>query len=173
LVVFATDRSPTETTAILNGTRDLAFLRVSRGFASMDEKGNAFVDGAATQEVMSAGEAATNKLTWLTDYAADAAQADRPHVAAISGDQAVVLWERWTGTADRQSMFAGTQGLVLGTDGVVKVMPKPVSDRHLLRGDDLVSLGAQAVFVSGQGASKKLTLNLVGPDLAVTAVDLP
>jgi len=173
LVVFATDRSPTETTAILNGTRDLAFLRVSRGFASMDEKGNAFVDGAATQEVMSAGEAATNKLTWLTDYAADAAQADRPHVAAISGDQVVVLWERWTGTADRQSMFAGTQGLVLGTDGVVKVMPKPVSERHLLRGDDLVSLGAQAAFVSGQGASKKLTLNLVGSDLAVTAVDLP
>lgn len=173
LVVFTTDRSPTETTAILNGTRDLAFLRVSRGFATMDEKGTAFVDGAATQEVMSSGKAATNKLSWLTDYAAETAQADRPHVAAITGDQVVVLWERWTGTADRQSTFGGSQGLVLGTDGTVKVMPKQVSDRHLLRGDDLVSLGAQALFVSGDGAAKKLTLNLVGADLTLTAVDLP
>jgi hypothetical protein len=173
LVVFATDRSPTDTTAILNGTRDLAFLRVSHGFASMDEKGSAFVDGASTQEVTSAGDAATNKLTWLTDYAADAAQVDGPRLAAISGDQVVVLWERWTGTGDRQSMFGGTQGLVLGTDGVVKVMPKQVSLHHLLRGDDLVSLGAQALFVSGQSAGKKLTLNLLGADLTVTAVDLP
>ena len=173
LVVFATDRSPTETGAILNGTRDMAFLRVSRGFASMDEKGTTFVDGAVTQEVTSSGKAASNKLTWLTDYAADAAQADRPHVAAISGDQVVVLWERWTGTADRQSMFGGTQGLVLGNDGAVKVMAKQVSEHHLLRGDDLVSLGAQAVFVSGQSASKKLTLNLLAADLTVTAVDLP
>jgi hypothetical protein len=84
-----------------------------------------------------------------------------------------VLWERWTGTADRQSMFAGTQALVLGTDGMLKVMPKQVSLHHLLRGDDLVSLGAQAVFVSGDGAAKKLTLNLLGADLTVTAVDLP
>jgi hypothetical protein len=173
LVVFATDRSPTETGAILNGTRDMAFLRVSRGFASMDEKGTAFVDGAVTQEVTSSGKTASNKLTWLTDYAADAAQADRPHVTAISGDQVVVLWERWTGTADRQSAFGGTQGLVLGNDGAVKVMAKQVSEHHLLRGDDLVPLGAQAVFVSGQGASKKLTLNLLAADLTVTVVDLP
>lgn len=172
LVVFTTDRS-TDGTAILNGTRDLAFLRVSRAFATMDEKGTTYVDGAATQEVMSSGKAATNKLTWLTDYAADAAQADRPKVAAITGDQVVVLWERWTGTADRQSMFGGTQGLVLGNDGMVKVMPKQIGTRHLLRGDDVVSLGAQALFVSGDGTNKKLTLNLIGADLTLTAVDLP
>jgi len=83
LVVFATDRDPSATTEILNGTRDLAFLRVSRGFATMDEQGTAFVDGATTQEVMSSGNAASNKLNWLTDYTADAAQVDRPHVAAI------------------------------------------------------------------------------------------
>lgn len=172
LVVFTTDRS-TDGTAILNGTRDLAFLRVSRAFATMDEKGSTYVDGATTQEVMSSGKAATNKLTWLTDYAADAAQADRPKVAAITGDQVVVLWERWTGTADRQSMFGGTQALVLGNDGTVKVMPKQIGTRHLLRGDDLVSLGAQALFVSGDGTNKKLTLNLVSADLTLTAVDLP
>ncbi|HEX2876732.1 MAG TPA: hypothetical protein VHP33_36020 [Polyangiaceae bacterium] len=172
LIVFTTDRG-TDTTAILNGTRDLAFLRVSRAFATMDEKGNAYVDGATTQEVMSSAKAVTNKLTWLTDYAADAAQADRPKVAAITGDQVVVMWERWTGTADRQSTFVGTQALVLGNDGVVKVMPKQIGTRHLLRGDDLVSLGEHALFVSGDGTNKKLTLNLVGADLALTAVDLP
>jgi hypothetical protein len=37
----------------------------------------------------------------------------------------------------------------------------------------LVSLGAQAVFVSGQNTSKKLTLNLLAADLTVTVVDLP
>jgi len=172
LVVFTTDRS-TDGTAILNGTRDLAFLRVSRGFADMDEKSTTYVDGAVTQEVMSSGKAATNKLTWLTDYAADAAQADRPRVAAISGDQVVVAWERWTGTGDRESMFGGTQALVLGNDGVVKVMPKQIGTRHLLRSDDMVSLGAQALFVSGDGTNKKLTLNLIGADLTLTVVDLP
>jgi hypothetical protein len=70
-------------------------------------------------------------------------------------------------------MFGGTQGLVLGNDGAVKVMAKQVSEHHLLRGDDLVSLGAQAVFVSGQSASKKLTLNLLAADLTVAVVDLP
>jgi hypothetical protein len=172
LVVFTTDRS-LETTAILNGTRDLAFLRVSRAFTTMSEKGTTFVDGATTQDVMSAGQAATNKLNWLTDYTAEAAQADRPKVAGIGGDQFVVLWERWTGTADRQSTFGGTQGLLLGGDGVVKVMPKPVTMLHLSRGDDLVTLGAQALFVSGDGTAKKLTLNLVAADLTATAVDLP
>jgi hypothetical protein len=172
LVVFTTDRS-LETTAILNGTRDLAFLRVSRGFTGMSEKGTTFVDGAATQDVTSAGAAATNKLSWLTDYAADTAQADRPKVAGIGADQFVVLWERWTGTADRQSTFGGTQGLLLGGDGIVKVMPKPLTMLHLSRGDDLVTLGAQSLFVSGDGTAKKLTLNLIGADLTLNAVDLP
>ena len=172
LVVFTTDRG-LETSAILNGTRDLAFLRVSRGFSSMSEKGNAFVDGGATQAVMSAGAALTNKLTWLADYAASMAQADRPQVAGIGGDQFVVLWEQWSGTGDRQSTFAGTQGLLLGGDGSVKVMPKLVTMLHLSRGDDLVTLGSSSLFVSGDGVAKKLTLNLVGSDLGLTAVDLP
>jgi len=172
LVVFTSERS-LETTAILNGTRDLAFLRVSRGFTSMSEKGNTFVDGAVTQDVMSAGATASNKLTWLTDYAAATAQADRPKVAAIGGDQFVVLWEQWSGTGDRQSSFGGTQGLLLGGDGSVKLMPKLVTMLHLSRGDDLVTLGAASLFVSGDAVAKKLTLNLIGADLGLTAVDLP
>jgi hypothetical protein len=172
LVVFTTDRG-TETTEILNGTRDLAVLRVARGFADMDEKGTTFVDGAATQAVTSSGKAVTNKLTWLTDYAADTAQADRPRVAAIGGDQFVVLWERWTGTEDRQSTFGGMYGLVLGGDGSVKAMPKQLGQNHLSRADDVVGLGGQALFVSGDGAAKKLVLNLVGADLTTTSVELP
>lgn len=172
LVVFTTERGA-ETSELLNGTRDLAFLRVSRGFASMDEKGSAYVDGVSTQNATSSGNAVTNKLTWLTDYTDAAAQADRPHVAAIGGDQFVVLWERWTGTGDRQSTFAGTEGLVLGADGMVKVMPKQLSTRHLSRSDDVVGVGGQALVVSGDGAAKKLTLQLISADLTLTSVDLP
>lgn len=172
LVTFTTERG-TETASLLNGTRDLAFLRVSRGFAGMSEMGNVFVDGATTQEVTSAGEPASNKLTWLTDYAADAAQADWPRMAAIGGDQFVLLWEKWTGTGDRMATFGGTQGLLLGGDGMVKVAPKQVTQHHLLRGDDLVTLGSQALLVTGDGTAKKLTLHLIGADLTPMSVDLP
>jgi hypothetical protein len=172
LVVFTTERG-TETANLLNGTRDLAFLRVSRDFSKMDDKGNAYVDGTAMQMVTSGGDAATNKLTWLTDYAAESAQADRPRVAAVGGDQFVVLWERWTGTGDRAATFSGLWGLVLGGDGMVKVMPKQLGMQHLSRGDDVVPLGSQALFVSGNTASKKLALNLVSADLTLTTVDIP
>lgn len=170
LVVFTTDRG-TETEEILNGTRDLALLRVNRGFATMDEKGSAFVDGADTQAVTSSGDAVTNKLSWLTDYAADSAQADRPRVAAVGADQFVVLWERWTGADNNSAKFGGTQGLVVGADGLVKVMPKAIGQMHLSRADDVVSLGSQALHVSGDGT--KLTLNLIGADLSLTSVELP
>ncbi|MDF3066077.1 MAG: hypothetical protein K0R38_1678 [Polyangiaceae bacterium] len=172
IVAFTTERG-TETAQSLNGTRDVALVRVSRAFATMDEKGNAFVDGAATQVVTSAGNEVTNKLTWLTDYAASMAQADRPRLAPIGQDRFVVLWERWTGTGDREATFGGLHGLVVGADGTVQVMAKHLSDQHLSRGDDVVGLGANALFVSGDGAAKKLTLNLIGADLSLTSVDLP
>jgi hypothetical protein len=172
LVVFTTERNA-DTAESLNGSRDLAALRVSRAFASMSEAGNAFVDGATTQAVTSAGDAVTNKLTWLTDYATEAAQADRPRVAAIAGDRFVVLWERWTGADDRGATFSGLSGLVLGADGEVLVMPKALGELHLSRADDVVSLGSHALFVAGDGDAKKLTLNLVDGDLALTSVDLP
>jgi hypothetical protein len=171
-VVFTTDRGA-ETAEILNGTRDVAMLRVSRGFADMDAEGTSFVDGASTQAVMSAGQAVSNKLTWLTDYAADAAQADRSRIAAVGADQFVVLWERWTGTEDRESEFVGSHALLLGADGTVKLTPKQLSMRHLPRGDDMVSLGSRALFVSGSAASKTLTLNLIGADLTLESVEIP
>ncbi len=171
LVVFSTDRGP-ETAEILNGTRDVAFLRVSRGFAEMDAGGSAYVDGSATQSVSSSGDQVSNKLSWLTDYAAESAQADRPRVAAAGADQFVVVWERWTGSDD-ESQFGGTHGLVLGADGVVKVTPKQIAQRHLLRGDDMVSVGARALFVSGSAATKKLSLNFIGADLALETVEIP
>lgn len=172
LVVFTTERG-TETAALLNGTRDLAFLRVSRSFANLSEKDGAFVDGESTQEVVSSGKAVTNKLSWLTDYASEAAQADRPRVAAIGDDRFVLLWERWTGTGDRQSTFAGLEGLVLGGDGKVVTAAKSLGTRHLSRADDVVTLGNQALFVSGSGAAKNLTLNLIDEELTLTSYDLP
>jgi hypothetical protein len=172
LVVFTTERGA-ETAELLNGTRDLAFLRVSRGFAGMSEAGNAFVDGETLQEVTSSGAAVTNKLSWLTDYAAEAAQADRPRVAAIGDDQYVLLWERWTGSGDRQSSFSGLEGLVLGGDGKVVVQPKQLGAEHLSRGDDVVAWGGRALFVSGSGKAKKLTVNLVDSDLTLSSFELP
>ena len=172
VVVFATERG-SETAERLNGTRDVAMLRVARGFADMDEDGSAFVDGAATQNVTVGEDAVTNKLTWLTDYAAETAQADRPRVAGIGGDQFVVLWERWTGSGDQNADFGGTQGLVLGADGLVKVMPKLVTERRLLRGDDVVTLGQSALLVTGSGTERQLTLHLVGADLSVQSVEIP
>lgn len=172
LVVFSTDRGP-ETAEILNGTRDVAFVRVRRGFADMDAEGSAYVDGSATQDVTSSGDQVANKLSWLTNYAAESAQADRPRLAAAGADQFVVLWERWTGSEDNDSEFSGTHGLVLGADGVVKVMPKLIRQGHLSRGDDVVSLGARALFVSGSAATKKLSLHLIGADLALETVEIP
>jgi hypothetical protein len=172
MVVFSTERGD-ETAEPLNGTRDVAFLRVTRGFADMDADGSGFVEGASTQNVTLDGAAVTNELTWLTDYAAESGQADRPRVAAIDGEQFVVLWERWTGSSDQDAEFSGTQGLVLGADGTVKTMPKLVTARHLLRSDDLVSLGAHALLVTGDAAAKKLALNLIGADLAVQVVEIP
>jgi hypothetical protein len=84
-----------------------------------------------------------------------------------------VLWERWTGSDDNESEFSGTHGLVLGADGVVKVMPKLIRQGHLSRGDDVVSLGARALFVSGSAATKKLSLHLIGADLALETVEIP
>jgi hypothetical protein len=174
LVVFATERAAevSDPSKILQGTRDLAFLRVSRTFASMDEKGSAFVDGASTQAVTSSDKTVTNKLSWLTDGAADGAQVDRPRLAAVGDDQFVVLWERWTGT-EQKSTFVGTQGLLLSGDGSVKLAPQQLTTRHLSRSDDAVSLGAKALFVSGDGTAKKLSLQFVGADLALTTIDLP
>jgi hypothetical protein len=172
LVVFTTDRGA-ETAEILNGTRDVAFLRVSRGFADMDPSGSAFIDGSSTQSVVSSGDPVSNELTWLTDYAAEAAQADRPRVAAVGSDQFVVVWERWTGAGEGNSQFSGTHGLLLGADGNVVATPKLIAERHLSRGDDMVTVGARALFVSGSAASKKLTLNFIGADLTLETVEIP
>jgi hypothetical protein len=172
LVTFTTERG-IETADLLNGTRDVAFLRVARGFADMDEDGSGYVDGATTLDVMVANQPASNKLSWLTDYAGEAAQADRPRLAAIGGDQFVVLWERWTGTGERESEFTGTQGLVLGGDGMVKLPAAPVTMQHLPRGDDVVTLGGRALLVTGDAAAKKLTLHLIGADLMAQVVEIP
>ncbi len=174
LVVFTTDRGPEMPTGDFNtlaGTRDLAFVRVRRDFAGMDAKQGGFVAGSDTQSVSSSGDAVSNALTWLTDYAGAAAQADRPRVAGVGADQFVVLWERWLGDG-KTNQFEGVQGLVLGADGSVKVPAKKLLDRHIVRGDDLVTVGERALLVTGHAAPRKLTLHLVGRDLTTEAVDL-
>jgi hypothetical protein len=184
LVVFTTDRTlemPTGDWQTLVGTRDLAFLRVTRDFAEIEPDDRSFIDGSEIMTVtrteriddMDVEVEYDNHFDWLTDYTGDSAQADRPRVAAIGGDQFVVLWERWNGADGDSSEFAGTQGLVIGADGVVTAAAKAVSERHLSRGDDVITVGNRALFVTGDAASKKLVLNFVSGDLSVEAVELP
>ncbi len=65
------------------------------------------------------------------------------------------------------------QGLVLDGDGVVDVAETTVSQHHLSRGDDLITVGDRALFVTGDASAKKLVLNFVSADLTVEAIDLP
>jgi hypothetical protein len=173
LVAFVTDRSATvPADATIEGTRDLALIRVRRDFASMDPDNGGFIDeSTSTQDVMSSGEAATNHLAWLTDYAG-AANADRPRLVAIGGDQFVVLWERWTGT-DNDEAFEGTYAMVIDAAGTTVAPAMRVSDHHISRGDDAVVLGNRALFVTGSGSPASLALNFVAADLTTEVVTLP
>jgi hypothetical protein len=184
LVVFTTDRTldmPTSDWQTLVGTRDLAFLRVTRDFDTKNPNSRSFVDGSETMTVtrverrndMDVEVDYDNHFDWLTDYASAGAQADRPRIASIGNDQYVVLWERWNGNSGQSSTFAGTSGLVLGADGVVDEAAKALSERHLPRGDDVITVGNRALFVTGDAAEKKLVLNFVSADLSVETVDLP
>jgi hypothetical protein len=173
LVAFVTDRSATvPADGTIEGTRDLALIRVRRDFASMDPDSGGFIDETVSaQDVTSSDEAVTNHLAWLTDYAG-AANADRARIVAIGGDQFIVLWERWTGT-DNDEEFEGTYAMRVDAAGTVAAPATRVSDRHISRGDDAVALGGRALFVTGSGSPASLALNFVAADLTTEVVTLP
>lgn len=175
LVAFATDRStavPSGDWSTMDGTRDLAVLRVRRAFDTLDAGGSDFIDTSLpAQTVTSSGNSVTNHFAWLTDYAGASANADRPRIVAVGGDLFVVLWERWlaSGTDDT---FDGTWAMVIDATGSVVAVATRVSDDHLSRGDDAVALGSRAVFVTGDEESRSLVLHLIGADLTTQRVEL-
>lgn len=171
LVVFATDRSAeiaTQQWQALVGHRDVALVRVARGFADMSSSGSDFVDQSGdVQTVESSGEMVDNYVTWLTDHTAEGgveAHAGRPRIAALTGDRFVVLWERWEGEGEDED-FVGTYAVEIDSAGAVVTPAALVSDRHIPRGDDAFTLGGKAALVLGDEATTSLTLLLVGPGL--------
>ncbi len=177
LVVFATDRSTelgSEQWQALVGARDVALVRVRRDFAELSPRDGGYVDTSASlHRVQSAGETVDNYVYWLTEYGEGDSEihAGRPRIAALTGDRFVVLWERWE-PGQRREQFVGTYGLEIDADAQVLTAAKQVSDHHIPRGDDLLSLGDRAVWVYGDEEQGSLELQFVGPGLQVQAFSL-
>lgn len=168
LALFSTERS-TNTGDGIQGTRDVALVRVAKDFVSMDTS-DSVVDqsGASTQSVTSGDDARTNYVRWLTDLG-EGNHAERPRIVALSGGEYIVLYERWTGGGED---FDGTFALRIDASGVVLAGPTEVpGEHHINRGDDIATLGGKAVYVTGGDGA--LHLNLVGSDLVAQRVSLP
>jgi hypothetical protein len=168
MALFATERTAT-TGATVNGTRDVALVRIQSNFASLNND-DPFIEqsGVDTQNVNSSGEDVTNYVRWLTDLGAGN-HAERPRIAPVGGDQYVVLYEQWVNDGDD---FGGTYAMTVSSSGAIVAGPTEVpGDHHIGRGDDAVTLGDRAVYVTGgEGA---LYLNLVGADLTAERISLP
>lgn len=170
LAVFSTERTPTASGGeTIQGTRDLALVRILSDFASAN--GSVVEEGGTTSSltVSSGGEEVTNSLRWLTDLGTDR-HVERPRIVALSGSEFVLLWEEWTTTSN--DTYAGTFAMTIDQAGQVLAGPSEVAGgHHISRGDDAVRLGTRAVYVTGSAAG--LHLNLVAADLTATRITLP
>jgi hypothetical protein len=168
LVLFATERTNSTGGGMIEGTRDLALVRVEKNFVSQSTSASIVEEsGTSTQDVTSGGEARTNHVHWLTDLGAQT-HAERPRIAALGDGNHIVLFERWTSDGNT---FDGTFGLRIDSAGTVQQGPSEIpGEHHISRGDDIVTLGGRAVYVTGGDGA--LYLNLVGADLSATRVTL-
>lgn len=176
---LSTDRSAqlaTEDWQALVGYRDVALVRVSRDFADGRPQDKTFLEDTGTVlEVTSGGQAVTNPLRWLTDFAASdaAVETHAGRVRAVAtDDRVVVLWEQWQ-PGQRSETFNGTFALELDLDANIATPAKSVSERHIPRGDDAFAIDGQAALLLGDANTRSLTLQLLGAGLAVRSVTLP
>lgn len=172
--LFATERSETAGADLVSGTRDVALVRVRSDFAesATDESVVEESGPTSSQTVTSAGAEVTNHVRWLTSLA-DPTHAERPRIAALPGNEFLVLYEQWSLDDDgRTDIHDGTFALRLDESGEVMAGPSELAGKHnISRGDDIVSLDGRAVYVTGgEGA---LHLNLVASDLSFARVSLP
>lgn len=176
-VVFATDRSAelgSEQWQALVGTRDVALVRVRRDFAEIRPREGGYVDTSGSlHRVQSSGEMVDNYVHWLTEYGEGDSEvyAGRPRIAALEGDRFVVLWERWE-PGQRREQFVGTFGLEIDAGLQVLTPTTRLSEGHIPRGDDLLSLGDRAVWAYGDEEQGTLELEFVGPGLQVQTLSL-
>jgi len=154
----------------LQGTRDLAILRIRADFAATNEP---IVEQGAELDslpVTSGGEDVTNYLRWLSDLGPDR-HVERPRIVLVPSGDVVLLWEEWT-VSGASDQYEGTFAMTVDAQGQTVAGPSEVSgDHHLSRGDDAVRLGDRAVYVTG--SSEGLHLNLVAADLTSERITLP
>jgi hypothetical protein len=171
MVALSTERTATISgDDELQGTRDLAILRIRTDFADTSEP--IVEEGAelGSLPVSSGGEDVTNYLRWLTDLGPDR-HVERPRIVALPSGEVVLLWEEWTvsGSSDQ---YQGTFAMTVDAQGQTIAGPSEVSgDHHLPRGDDAVRLGDRAAYVTG--SPEGLHLNLVAADLTSERITLP
>lgn len=171
LALFSTERTNSVTDdEEVQGTRDLALVRVRTDFATTS--GSVIEEGGSTSTLaVTSGEAAvTNSLHWLTALG-EGRHVERPHIVALSGTEFVLLWEEWIAGGSGDT-YEGTFAMAVSASGEPLVPAAEVpGDHHLPRGDDAVRLGTRAVYVTGSPAG--LHLNLVAADLTAERITLP
>ena len=171
MVALSTERTTTISgDDELQGTRDLALLRIRTDFAATSEP---IVEQGAELDslpVTSGGEDVTNFLRWMTDLGPDR-HVERPRIVALPSGEVVLLWEEWT-VSGASDQYQGTFAMTVDAQGQMIAGPSEVpGDHHLSRGDDAVRLGARAVYVTG--SAEGLHLNLVAADLTSERITLP
>lgn len=170
LVLFATERSRGfEGDGEIRGTRDLALVRVRSDFEEVE--GSVIERSPQTAEftVVSSSKEQTNHVRWLTDLGENR-HVERPRIVAAGGG-AIALWEEWT-MSGMMSRFEGVYALSLGADGEVIEGPEALPGaKHISRGDDAISVGGRALYVSG--SAEGLVLNFVAPDLSFEQLTIP
>jgi hypothetical protein len=178
-VLFATENNATDTAAVVNGSRNLVYLRVKANFDQIagkdydvqvvDESLGSTMD-VAIRDYWGGSYPGRNKgLVWLTSYTDKATEhAEKPRLVALGGDQLAVIWEKWT---DRQ--YTSTFAMVIDGAGKVAVPPKDIGRARLNRGDDVLGVRGTAVWVTGDETRRALTVNALDRDLSLTRTVVP
>ena len=163
-----------ETADRIEGSRDLALIRLVPSFASGMPDDAVDDTLGTTFDVVSSGETVTNRALFLTSFHTSAPgtrHAERPKLVPLGGGAYVVLFERWSTSGSQ--MFEGTFALRIDAAGVVQAGPTRVSDHHLPRGDDAFAYADGAAWLTGDEVERTLSLHLVHPDLSITETVIP
>lgn len=167
VAIFATESSATTGNRI-NGSRNLAFVRVKGSDSSIDP------NLPDTLIVNIEGTPYTNRLKWMTTYSVEShLHAERPKLVGIGNDRYVVLWEEWRNTDDWNDAFNGVFAMLIDDKGqILQPATLMTADYHLPRGDDAFLLGNRAAWMTGSEAEMKLELHFVDEYLNYERVTL-
>lgn len=173
LLAFASERTP-ETSAMVNGSRDLALVRTVPDFAAGDPAMALDASFGTSFEVSSGGATQTNRVMWMTDHhdsAPGMRHVERPKLLGLGGGEFLLLWEEWSYDG-ASSSFEGTLAMRVDGAGTVLAPAAQVSTTHLPRGDDAFVYEGQGCWLSGDSQAHTLTLHCVAPNLEATHREL-